>query len=146
MFCIIYSFIHSSIQSSIHFSITYQYNADISDSKTGSSVKIAGMSRHKRLQCLLIQSSRIFKRQKESWFNECQCCCTKINKHAGWPNELISACRYSNGNSCNASCSKPSLHCRKRPWEGALYKWLTKSASDAMHKALYKWTTFTFTY
>ena len=33
---------------------------------------------------------------------------------------------------------------QKRPWEGALYKWLTKSASDAMHIALYKWSTFTF--
>ena len=30
------------------------------------------------------------------------------------------------------------MHCRKRPWEGALYKWLTRSASDAMHMALYK--------
>ena len=29
-----------------------------------------------------------------------------------------------NGNSRNVSCSKPSLHRRKRPWEGALYKWL----------------------
>ena len=28
------------------------------------------------------------------------------------------------GNSCNVSCSKPSVHCRERPWEGALYKWL----------------------
>ena len=44
----------------------------------------------------------------------------------------------SNGNSLNVSYSKPSLYCRKRSWEGALYKWLTKSASDAMHKALYK--------
>ena len=43
-----------------------------------------------------------------------------------------------NGNSRNVSRSKPSLHCHKRPWEGALYKWLTKSASDAMHKALHK--------
>ena len=25
-----------------------------------------------------------------------------------------------NDNSRNVSCSKPSLHCRKRPWEGAL--------------------------
>ena len=50
-----------------------------------------------------------------------------------------------NGNSRNVSCSKPSLHCRKSPWEEALYKWLTKSASDAMHMALYKRTTFTFT-
>ena len=49
-----------------------------------------------------------------------------------------------NGNSRNVSFSKPSLHCRKRPWEGALYKWLTRSASDAMHMALYKWSTFTF--
>ena len=49
-----------------------------------------------------------------------------------------------NGNSRNVSCSIPSLHCRKRPWEGALYKWLTRSASDAMHVVLYKWTTFTF--
>ena len=49
-----------------------------------------------------------------------------------------------NGNSRNVSCSKPSLHCCKRPWEGALYKWLTRSASDAMHMALYKWNTFTF--
>ena len=23
-----------------------------------------------------------------------------------------------NGNSRNVSCSKPSLHCHKRPWEG----------------------------
>ena len=46
-----------------------------------------------------------------------------------------------NGNSRNVSCSKPSLHCRKRPWEGALYKWLTRSASDATHMALYKWST-----
>ena len=45
-----------------------------------------------------------------------------------------------NGNSRNVSCSKPSLHCRK------LYKWLTRSASDAIHMALYKWSTFTFTY
>ena len=29
-----------------------------------------------------------------------------------------------NGNSRNVLCSKPSLHCRKRPWGGALYKWL----------------------
>ena len=29
-----------------------------------------------------------------------------------------------NGNSRKVSCSKPGLHCRKRPWEGALYKWL----------------------
>ena len=43
-----------------------------------------------------------------------------------------------NGNSRNVSCSKPSLHCHKRPWEGALYKWLTRSASGAMHTALYK--------
>ena len=49
-----------------------------------------------------------------------------------------------NGNSRNVSRSKPSLHCRKRPWEGALHKWLTKSASDAKHVALYKWTTLTF--
>ena len=41
-------------------------------------------------------------------------------------------------------CSKPSLHCYKRPWKGALYKWKTKSASDDMHMALYKWTTFIF--
>ena len=41
-----------------------------------------------------------------------------------------------NGNSRNVSCSKPGLHCRKRPWEGALYRWLTKSASDSMHIAL----------
>ena len=34
--------------------------------------------------------------------------------------------------------------CVKRPWEGALYKWLTKSASDAMHMALYKLSTSTF--
>ena len=38
-----------------------------------------------------------------------------------------------NGNSRNVSCSKPSLHCHKRPWVGALYKWLKRSASDAMH-------------
>ena len=40
-----------------------------------------------------------------------------------------------NGDSRNVSCSKPSLHCRKRPWEGALYKWLTRSTFDAMHVA-----------
>ena len=39
----------------------------------------------------------------------------------------------------NVSCSKPSLHCRKRPWEGVLYKWLTKSASETKHMALYKY-------
>ena len=49
----------------------------------------------------------------------------------------VTACG-GNGNSRNVSCSKPSLHCYKRPREGALYKWLTKSAADAMHKALYK--------
>ena len=43
-----------------------------------------------------------------------------------------------NGNSRNVSCSKLSLHCHKRPWEGALYKWLTRSASDAMHVTLCK--------
>ena len=43
-----------------------------------------------------------------------------------------------NGNSRSVLCSKPSLHCCKRPWEGALYEWLTKSSSDAMHMALYK--------
>ena len=43
-----------------------------------------------------------------------------------------------NGNSRNVSCSKPSLHCCKRSWEGVLYKWLTKLASDAMHLALHK--------
>ena len=37
-----------------------------------------------------------------------------------------------NGDSRNVSCSKPSLHCRKRPREGALYKWLTKSAYGAI--------------
>ena len=37
-----------------------------------------------------------------------------------------------NGNSRNVSCSKPSLHCHKRPWEGALYKWLTRSAYGAI--------------
>ena len=47
--------------------------------------------------------------------------------------------------SSNVSCSKPSLHCRKHPGEEALYKWLTRSISDAMHVALYKWTTFTST-
>ena len=47
------------------------------------------------------------------------------------------------GNSRNVSCSKPSLHCRKHPWEGALNKWLAGSASDAMHMGLYKWSTFT---
>ena len=26
------------------------------------------------------------------------------------------------GNSRNVSCSKPGLHCHKRPWEGAPYK------------------------
>ena len=51
-----------------------------------------------------------------------------------------------NGNSRNVSSSKPSLHCHKRPWEGALYKWLTRSASDAMHKALCKWSTFIYIY
>ena len=49
-----------------------------------------------------------------------------------------------NGNSRNVPCSKPSLHCRKRPWEWALYKWLTKSISDAMHKALYIYIYITF--
>ena len=44
----------------------------------------------------------------------------------------------SNGNSRNVSCSKPSLHCHMRPWEGALCKWLTRSACDAIHMALYK--------
>ena len=43
-----------------------------------------------------------------------------------------------NDNSRNVSCSKPSLHCLQLPWEGALYKWLTKSAFDALHMALYK--------
>ena len=51
----------------------------------------------------------------------------------------------SNGNSRSVSCSKPSLHCRKRPCEGALHKWLTRSASVALHMALYKWTTFATT-
>ena len=32
---------------------------------------------------------------------------------------------------CNVSCSKPSLYCRKHPYEVALYKWLTGSASEA---------------
>ena len=42
-----------------------------------------------------------------------------------------------NGNSRHiTSCSKPSLHCRKRPWEGALYKWLTRSASDAVQQKI----------
>ena len=49
-----------------------------------------------------------------------------------------------NSNSRNVSCSKPSLHSLKRPWKGALYKWLTRSASYAMYLALYKWTAFTF--
>ena len=43
-----------------------------------------------------------------------------------------------NGNGRNVSCSKPSLHCRKRPRKGALHKWLTRSTSDATHVALYK--------
>ena len=43
-----------------------------------------------------------------------------------------------NGNNLNVSCSKPSLQCCKCPWEGALYKWLTRNVSDAMHMALYK--------
>ena len=43
-----------------------------------------------------------------------------------------------NGNSRSVSCSKPSPLCRKRPREGALNKWLTKSASGALHTALYK--------
>ena len=43
-----------------------------------------------------------------------------------------------NDNSRNVSCSKPIQHYHKRLWEGALYKWLTKSASDAVHTALYK--------
>ena len=43
-----------------------------------------------------------------------------------------------NGNGRNASCSKPSPHCSKHPWEGVLCKWLTRSTSDAMHMALYK--------
>ena len=37
-----------------------------------------------------------------------------------------------NGNSRNVSCSKPSLNCRKRSCEGALYKWLTKLTIDAV--------------
>ena len=41
-----------------------------------------------------------------------------------------------NGNSRNVSCSKPSQHCRKRPWEGTLYKWLTKSSSDYAYGAI----------
>ena len=40
-----------------------------------------------------------------------------------------------NGDSRNAV--KPSLHCHKHHLEGALYKWLTKRASDAMHVVLY---------
>ena len=58
----------------------------------------------------------------------------------------IPACS-SNGNSRNVSRSKPSLHCHKRPREGALYKWSTRSTSDAMHVVLNpylwfcKWTT-----
>ena len=48
-----------------------------------------------------------------------------------------------NGNSRNVSCSKPSLHCLKCPWEGALYKWLTKMKYiNELHKAplaLCKW-------
>ena len=43
-----------------------------------------------------------------------------------------------NDNSRNVLCSKTSLHCGKCPWEGALYKWLTRSASDAMHMELCK--------
>ena len=66
---------------------------------------------------------------------------TSSSCSAGWLNGYVPA-YGGNGNSRNVSCSKPSLHCRKRPWEGALYKWL--SASDAMHMALYKWSTFTF--
>ena len=31
-----------------------------------------------------------------------------------------------NDNSRNVLRSKPSLHCRRLPWEGALYKWLKK--------------------
>ena len=59
--------------------------------------------------------------------------------------EWVTLLQYDgNGNSHNVSCSKPSLHCRKCPWEGALYKWLIRSASEAMHVALYKWSTFTF--
>ena len=42
------------------------------------------------------------------------------------------------GNVDGRNVSKPSLHCRKRPWEGALYKWLTRKACDALHTALYK--------
>ena len=40
------------------------------------------------------------------------------------------------------SCSKPSLHGQECPWEGALCKWLSRSASDTMHVALYKWSIF----
>ena len=43
-----------------------------------------------------------------------------------------------NVNSRNVSCSKHSLHCHKRSWEGMLINKLTKSASDAMHMTLYK--------
>ena len=43
-----------------------------------------------------------------------------------------------NSNNRNVSCSKPSLHFHKGPWEGALYKWLTRSASDAVHVTLCK--------
>ena len=44
-----------------------------------------------------------------------------------------------NSNNRNVSCSKPSLHCHERPWEGALYKWLTRRLLRL--KALYKWLT-----
>ena len=50
-------------------------------------------------------------------------------------NCFINGC---NSNSRNVSSSKPILHCRKRTCEGALFNWLTKNASDAKHKALYK--------
>ena len=50
-----------------------------------------------------------------------------------------------NGNGRNVACSKPTLHCRKRTWEGQ-YKCLTRSASDAKHMVLYEWTTIINSY
>ena len=38
-----------------------------------------------------------------------------------------------NGSSRNVSCSEPTLHCLKRPWEGALYKRL-KEAPLTLYK------------
>ena len=64
----------------------------------------------------------------------------RFKVHMGWHGlaEWVAFLHiYGNGNSRNVSCSKPSLRCPKRPWEGALYKWLTRSASDTMQMAHY---------